>query len=132
MERRSFLKKAVAGAAATTLAAPAIAQSHPTISWRMAASWPKSLDTLFGGMDHCECEDCTSVYSPASYFVELLQYLRNNDLDPTKPNLIHNGIANTPLEKAMAQITEDWLAPTRTARCWELRPDVAPPPGMPI
>ena len=36
------------------------------------------------------------------------------------------------LEKAMARITEDWPAPTRTARCWELRPDVAPPPGMPI
>jgi TRAP-type mannitol/chloroaromatic compound transport system substrate-binding protein len=51
MERRSFLKKAVAGAAATTVAAPAIAQSNPKIQWRLAASWPKSLDTLFGGAD---------------------------------------------------------------------------------
>ena len=33
-------------------------------------------------MDYCECDDCLSVYSPASYFVELLQFLRNNDLDP--------------------------------------------------
>jgi len=51
MKRRSFLKKAAVGAAATTLAAPAIAQSQPSIQWRLAASWPKSLDTLFGGAD---------------------------------------------------------------------------------
>jgi TRAP-type mannitol/chloroaromatic compound transport system substrate-binding protein len=51
MKRRSFLKKAAAGVAATTVAAPAIAQSQPTIHWRMAASWPKSLDTLFGGAE---------------------------------------------------------------------------------
>ena len=54
MERRSFLKKAAAGLAAGGVAAPAIAQtaSLPTISWRMAASWPKSLDTLYGGAEH--------------------------------------------------------------------------------
>jgi TRAP-type mannitol/chloroaromatic compound transport system substrate-binding protein len=51
MQRRSFLKKAAVGAAAGTLAAPAIAQSQPSIQWRMAASWPKSLDTLFGGCE---------------------------------------------------------------------------------
>jgi TRAP-type mannitol/chloroaromatic compound transport system substrate-binding protein len=55
MERRSFLKSAgvgAAAAAATTLAAPAIAQSMPEIKWRLAASWPKSLDTLYGGADY--------------------------------------------------------------------------------
>jgi len=51
VERRSFLKKAAAGVAAGAVAAPAIAQSQPPITWRMAASWPKSLDTLFGGAD---------------------------------------------------------------------------------
>jgi TRAP-type mannitol/chloroaromatic compound transport system substrate-binding protein len=51
MERRSFLKNAAAAAAAGTVAAPAIAQSQPAIQWRMAASWPKSLDTLFGGAE---------------------------------------------------------------------------------
>jgi TRAP-type mannitol/chloroaromatic compound transport system substrate-binding protein len=51
MKRRSFLGKALAGAAAGSVAAPAIAQSQPTIRWRMAASWPKSLDTLFGGAE---------------------------------------------------------------------------------
>jgi len=52
MDRRSFIKKAgVAGAgaaAATTLAAPAIAQENPKITWRLASSFPKSLDTIYG------------------------------------------------------------------------------------
>ncbi|MCD2174039.1 TRAP transporter substrate-binding protein [Rhizobium sp. C4] len=54
MDRRSFIKKAgVAGAgaaaAATTLAAPAIAQENPKITWRLTSSFPKSLDTIWGG-----------------------------------------------------------------------------------
>jgi len=53
MKRREFLKKAGLGAAAGTaaIAAPAIAQQQPAITWRMTASWPKSLDTLFGGAE---------------------------------------------------------------------------------
>ena len=53
LHRRSFLTKAsvggVAAAAGATLAAPAIAQDAPTINWRMASSFPKSLDTIYGG-----------------------------------------------------------------------------------
>jgi hypothetical protein len=60
---------------------------------------PLNLEQLFGNMDFCECEECTSVYSPAAYFVELLQYLRNNNLDPKKPNISATGIKGTPLEK---------------------------------
>jgi TRAP-type mannitol/chloroaromatic compound transport system substrate-binding protein len=48
MERRSFLKKAAVGASAGAIAAPALAQSLPTLNWRLASSFPKSLDTLFG------------------------------------------------------------------------------------
>ena len=44
MQRRTFLKNAAAGAAAGAVAAPAIAQSTPSLQWRFAASWPKSLD----------------------------------------------------------------------------------------
>ena len=51
MKRRAFLQKAAAGLAVGTIAAPAIAQSQPAIQWRMAASWPKSLDTIFGGAE---------------------------------------------------------------------------------
>src|SRR5947199_189364 len=39
-------------AATTAVAAPAIAQSMPEMKWRMATSWPKSLDTLFGGCEY--------------------------------------------------------------------------------
>src|SRR2546423_13870277 len=53
MRRRSFIKNTGIGlAAAATVAAPAIAQSQPQIKWRLAASWPKSLDTLFGGAEY--------------------------------------------------------------------------------
>src|SRR6185369_17504148 len=53
VKRRSFLKKAGVGlAAGTAVAAPAIVSAQaPTITWRMAASWPKSLDTLYGGAE---------------------------------------------------------------------------------
>ncbi len=51
MKRRQFLKTAGAGLAASTLAAPAIAQSSPEIKWRLTSSFPKSLDTLFGAAE---------------------------------------------------------------------------------
>lgn len=55
MERRDFLKKAsvgiAAGAATATVSAPAIAQSLPTINWRLTSSFPKSLDTIYGGAE---------------------------------------------------------------------------------
>lgn len=68
---------------------------------------PLSWESLFGDIDLCSCDDCRSVYSPANYYVELLQYLRNNDLDPSLntdgtpkyPNTGKKGIAGTPLEK---------------------------------
>ncbi|MET0277231.1 MAG: twin-arginine translocation signal domain-containing protein, partial [Pseudorhodoplanes sp.] len=47
MQRRKFLKTAGVIAASAGLAAPAIAQT-PTVKWRMATSWPRSLDTLYG------------------------------------------------------------------------------------
>ena len=48
MQRRSFLKKAALGAAAggATLAAPAFAQESPTLSWRLASSFPRSADAI--------------------------------------------------------------------------------------
>src|SRR6185369_17733430 len=50
MQRRKFLKSAGVGGAvvASSLAAPAIAQSMPELKWRLASSFPKSLDTLYG------------------------------------------------------------------------------------
>jgi len=51
MQRRDFLKVAGGGLAASAVAAPAIAQSMPEVRWRLTASWPKSLDTLYGTCD---------------------------------------------------------------------------------
>ncbi len=48
MKRREFLKAAGVGLAGAAVAKPAIAQSMPELNWRLTASWPKSLDTLFG------------------------------------------------------------------------------------
>jgi len=55
MQRRKFLRSAGMGAAATAVtsavAAPAIAQSMPELNWRLTSSFPKSLDTLYGGAE---------------------------------------------------------------------------------
>ena len=51
MERRSFLKKAGVGVAAGAIAAPAIAQGSPAVKWRITSSFPKSLDTIYGGAE---------------------------------------------------------------------------------
>src|SRR5438067_12981871 len=51
MRRREFLRAGGVGLAASAVAAPAIAQSMPEVKWRYATSWPKSLDTLYGGCD---------------------------------------------------------------------------------
>jgi TRAP-type mannitol/chloroaromatic compound transport system substrate-binding protein len=51
MKRREFLRAAGVGLTGSAVAAPAIAQSAPELKWRLTASWPKSLDTLYGGCE---------------------------------------------------------------------------------
>ena len=51
MKRRQFLTAGAGAAAATAVAAPAIAQSMPEIKWRLTSSFPKSLDTIYGGAE---------------------------------------------------------------------------------
>jgi TRAP-type mannitol/chloroaromatic compound transport system substrate-binding protein len=48
MERRKFLTSLGAGAAVALPATPVIAADGPEIKWRLASSFPKSLDTIFG------------------------------------------------------------------------------------
>jgi TRAP-type mannitol/chloroaromatic compound transport system substrate-binding protein len=50
MKRRELVSSAAAGAALTPFAGSAVAQSDPSVAWRMVSSFPKSLDVLFGAM----------------------------------------------------------------------------------
>jgi len=51
MHRRSFLTKATVGAAVggATLSAPVFAQDSPTVTWRLASSFPRSADAIYSG-----------------------------------------------------------------------------------
>lgn len=50
MQRRDFLTSAGLGAVAAGFALPARAET-PAIKWRLASSFPKSLDTIYGGAE---------------------------------------------------------------------------------
>ena len=51
MQRRSFIKHAGLAGILAAGAAPAFAQAMPEVRWRLASSFPKSLDTIFGGAE---------------------------------------------------------------------------------
>ena len=48
MDKRRFLRAGLAASAAA-VAVPALAQASPNVRWRCASSFPKSLDTIYGG-----------------------------------------------------------------------------------
>jgi TRAP-type mannitol/chloroaromatic compound transport system substrate-binding protein len=52
MKRRHFLTAtAAAGLTSSSIGMPAIAQSAPELNWRLVSSFPKSLDTTYGGAE---------------------------------------------------------------------------------
>lgn len=51
MKRRSLLKWGGAGLSVAAAAPPVRAQSMPTVKWRLASSFPKSSDTIYGGAE---------------------------------------------------------------------------------
>ncbi|BBP01104.1 TRAP transporter substrate-binding protein [Sulfuriferula nivalis] len=53
MQRRDFIKGAAGAGLAGLAAAPSIAQAAdaPVINWRLASSFPKSLDTIYGAAE---------------------------------------------------------------------------------
>ncbi|KLU89107.1 hypothetical protein MAPG_08083 [Magnaporthiopsis poae ATCC 64411] len=76
-----------------------------SLAFNQAADGAKTqvnLEKLFGSLDYCECSDCTSVYSPASYYVELLEFLRHNNLKPDNPHLGNpTSVKGTQLEQLL-------------------------------
>ncbi|CAM3647636.1 TRAP transporter substrate-binding protein [Roseateles saccharophilus] len=51
MERRSFVRHAGLAGVLATGAAPAVVNAQAQVRWRLASSFPKSLDTLFGAAE---------------------------------------------------------------------------------
>ena len=52
MERRSFLKNTGLAGILAASSAPALGQgTQPEVKWRLASSFPKSLDTIYGGAE---------------------------------------------------------------------------------
>jgi len=51
LTRGRFIKASSAATAGIAAASTAIAQSMPEIRWRLAASWPRSLDVPFGACE---------------------------------------------------------------------------------
>ncbi|MEY2656178.1 MAG: hypothetical protein RLZZ524_3206, partial [Pseudomonadota bacterium] len=51
MERRSFVRQAGLAGILAAGAAPAVVHAQANIRWRLASSFPKSLDTIFGAAD---------------------------------------------------------------------------------
>ena len=51
MERRSFIKHTGLAGILAAGSAPAFAQAAPEVKWRLASSFAKSLDTIFGGAE---------------------------------------------------------------------------------
>ena len=57
------------------------------------------LETLFGSLDLCSCSECTSMYSPAAYYTDILNFIKSklattpptvyNELIRRRPDLIH-------------------------------------------
>ncbi|MEP7275717.1 MAG: TRAP transporter substrate-binding protein [Betaproteobacteria bacterium] len=51
MERRSFIKHTGLAGILAAGSAPAFAQANPEVKWRLASSFPKALDTIFGAAE---------------------------------------------------------------------------------
>src|SRR6476620_3210968 len=91
------------GAAVQNTGSPLLSNIIGRINWKESPT----LSSLFGSMDMCECEHCQSVYGPAAYFVDLLQFLRKGSseafttLTKRRPDLIYIDLscenAETPL-----------------------------------
>ncbi len=115
--------------ALTNLAPSAVAQPVKADALQpMLASFP-SLQSLFGANDYCACEHCRSLHGPASYFVDLLQFLRGRTasslsvrdrLFARRPDLkeIELSCDNTnivmPYVDLVCEILEDAVSPSTT------------------
>lgn len=94
MERRTFIKTAGAaatGLAATSVASPAIAQSQPSVTWRLQSTYPMSLDTIYGA-----CQVLSKAVAEASDNRFKIQVFAAGEIIP--PLAIVDGVQNGTVE----------------------------------
>lgn len=77
---------------------------------------------LFGALDYCSCKDCQSVFGPAAYFVDLLQFLKAistpvyNELAARRPDIINillncdNSLTELPQIDIINELLEDLVS----------------------
>jgi hypothetical protein len=88
--KMAFARAHMAYASALTMFGRHSLALHSTGFAAMASSAPDpgtiadlpDLQALFGSLDYFGCEDCQSIYSPAAYLVDLLQYLKQFKATP--------------------------------------------------
>ncbi len=94
MNRRQFFKQAsVVGLGATALAAPAIAQENPKITWRLASSFPKSLDIIYSAAT--DIADSVSKATDGQFQIQV--YAAGEILPPLE---VADGVADNTVEMA--------------------------------
>ncbi|ODA39374.1 neuraminidase-like domain-containing protein [Desulfosporosinus sp. BG] len=64
----------------------AVTPPLPQPSEKELPDWP----TLFGALDFCDCDECRSVFSPAAYLVDLLEFLKHKSRQITIMNKKYN------------------------------------------
>lgn len=94
-ELQSLTSSAAAATGSGSAASTALAQSFPNLA------------TLFGSTDQCECGHCRSVFSPAAYLVELLEFLGRRDMvDLTQTPPVHVNLAREQLFDRRPEIAD--------------------------
>jgi TRAP-type mannitol/chloroaromatic compound transport system substrate-binding protein len=91
MKRRDFIKAAGIGAVASGVAKPAIAQSTPTINWRLQSSYPTTLDTIFGA-----CRVLSNAVAEATDNKFKIQVFSAGEIVP--PLSVLDGVQNNTVE----------------------------------
>ena len=104
MKRRQFMQVAGAGAAASAIAAPAIAQSNPEVKWRLASSFPKSLDTIYGG-----AEAITGQSSQVYYYMKHFDSRDPVWMFDEQKNTVYKQITLSITENDCRTATSNWI-----------------------
>ena len=91
MKRRDFVMTGTVAGLAGAVAAPALAQSQPSITWRLQSSYPTNLDTIYGA-----CQVLSKAVAEASDNRFKIQVFHAGEIIP--PLAIVDGVQNGTVE----------------------------------